>query len=251
MGLENEKEMLKSQLFQTEEKIIEISSEIQDLFDRDDYLRNFVDIDPYDEDIREVGIGGGSFNKVEVNIFFDSEGSLLNDLTESIDKLYRQIDLEKESYEELEQAFIRNKELILHFPSIRPVVGGKTTDRFGYRRDPFAPSVKDYHSGIDIAAPRGTDVYTTADGVVIQAGPNGDYGRFILIDHGIEWGYETVYGHLSKIVVKVGQKVTRGEIIGEIGDTGRATAPHLHYEIRVNDSPTDPLFFYHDPELLM
>jgi len=248
--LEIEKADLWVQISQMGKNIEETKAQIQSLFQKDDYLRNFANIPPYEDDIREVGIGGSMVNRLETSNFFQGEGQTMNNLTEDMDKFARQIELEKESYSELDQAFIRNKELLQHYPSIRPVIGGKTTDRFGWRRDPFDPSIRDNHLGIDLAVPKGSPVFATADGKVSFAGKNGFYGNFILIDHGIEWGYVTGYGHLSKIHVKKGMEVKRGQVIGEVGKTGRATAPHLHYEVRVNGTHWDPSFFYYDPAIL-
>ena len=99
------------------------------------------------------------------------------------------------------------------------------------------------HSGIDISAPYGSPVEATADGIVVLAEPDGGYGREILIDHGN--GFSTMYGHLSQIKVVVGQEVKRGQVIGAIGMTGKATGPHLHYEVHIHDAPVDPIKYLH------
>lgn len=141
----------------------------------------------------------------------------------------------------LEARFVENKSLVLHTPSIRPVFGGRVTDKYGNRLDPFVGRLR-HHDGIDIAAPRGTEVYASASGVVELARrryrTNEGFGRVVIINHGD--GVKTLYGHLSKIFVRPGQKVSRWEVIGLSGDTGRATGPHLHYEIWVNGRPKDP-----------
>jgi murein DD-endopeptidase MepM/ murein hydrolase activator NlpD len=124
-------------------------------------------------------------------------------------------------------------------PSLWPVAGWLTS-AMGNRRDPFTGGA-DFHPGLDISADRGSPVYATADGVVVNAGPFGDYGNLIRIDHG--FGLESRYGHLSKFEVETGSAVKRGDLIGRVGATGRATAPHLHYEVRVNDRLLNPLQF--------
>ena len=121
-------------------------------------------------------------------------------------------------------------------PSLWPV-RGEITAGFGQRLDPFSGEGA-FHSGVDIAAPCGTRVEASADGLVLEAGPNLGYGNEILIDHG--FGLTTKYGHLSKIYVLAGQEVKRGQAIGAVGMTGRATGPHLHYEVIVNDTPVNP-----------
>ena len=122
-------------------------------------------------------------------------------------------------------------------PSLWPV-RGKITAAFGQRLDPFSGEAA-FHSGVDIADPYGTEVEASADGIVLQAGPNSGYGNEILIDHG--FGLTTKYGHLSKIFVVMGQEVIRGQAIGAVGITGRATGPHLHYEVIVGETPVNPM----------
>jgi murein DD-endopeptidase MepM/ murein hydrolase activator NlpD len=124
-------------------------------------------------------------------------------------------------------------------PSIWPAAGWLSS-AMGARRDPFTGG-DDYHPGLDISADRGSPVHATADGTVVHASAASAYGNLIRIDHG--FGLESRYGHLSKFDVAVGSKVKRGDLIGKVGATGRATAPHLHYEVRVNDRLLNPLQF--------
>ena len=123
-------------------------------------------------------------------------------------------------------------------PSIWPVAG-ELTDGFGGRRNPFGGSSSEFHSGQDIATLWGTNVIAAANGTVTFAGWQNGYGQIVVIDHGN--GVTTRYGHLSGIDVAVGQAIERGQQIGRVGSTGRSTGPHLHYEIRINDEPVDPL----------
>jgi murein DD-endopeptidase MepM/ murein hydrolase activator NlpD len=122
-------------------------------------------------------------------------------------------------------------------PSLWPV-RGQITAGFGQRLDPFSGEGV-FHSGVDISSPFGTRVEASADGIVLHAGPESGYGNEILIDHG--FGLTTKYGHLSKIFVVVGQEVKRGQTIGAVGMTGKATGPHLHYEVIVGDTPVNPM----------
>src|SRR5208282_2754109 len=122
-------------------------------------------------------------------------------------------------------------------PSIWPV-RGRVSEGFGQRLDPFSGEGV-FHSGVDISVPFGTRVESGGDGIVLEAGINAGYGNAIVIDHG--YGLTTRYGHLSKIFVVVGQEVKRGQVIGAVGMTGRATGPHLHYEVMVNDTPVNPM----------
>lgn len=115
---------------------------------------------------------------------------------------------------------------------------GRISDRFGYREDPFLKKQK-FHSGLDIAAPYGSDIRAAGAGKVIFAGRRGGYGNLVIIDHG--YGIKTYYGHASKLLVEGGKNVQKGEVIAKVGSTGRSTGPHLHFEIRINDVPIDPL----------
>ncbi len=116
----------------------------------------------------------------------------------------------------------------------------RLSSTFGGRRDPMGRGRR-YHAGVDLAAPRGTPILATADGVVVEAGRERGYGNIVKIQH--ELGFETVYAHQSKIRVKVGQQVSRGERIGDIGSTGRSTGSHLHYEVRVHGQPVNPMTY--------
>ena len=126
-------------------------------------------------------------------------------------------------------------------PSIWPVHGAVSAG-FGERIDPLNGEGA-FHSGMDIAAPTGTEVMASADGMVLSAGPEAGYGNAILLDHGN--GMTTKYGHLSEIDIVVGQEVKRGQIIGAVGSTGRTTGPHLHYEVHIHDAPVNPATYLH------
>ncbi|HTS70928.1 MAG TPA: M23 family metallopeptidase [Terriglobia bacterium] len=127
-------------------------------------------------------------------------------------------------------------------PSIWPVQG-RIMAGFGQRLDPFSGEGV-FHSGVDISAPMGTRVDVGADGIVMEAAWDSGYGNAIVVDHG--YGMATKYGHLSKIFVVVGQEVKRGQVIGAVGMTGRATGPHLHYEVIVNETPVNPMKYLHE-----
>ena len=125
-------------------------------------------------------------------------------------------------------------------PSLWPLTSGWLSSKFGSRMDPLTGQ-NDFHSGLDISAERGTPVHATADGEVQLASFNGNYGNCIEVEHGL--GITTRYGHLSRFVVRSGQKVKRGDVIGYVGATGRTTGPHLHYEILMNGQAINPLKF--------
>lgn len=142
----------------------------------------------------------------------------------------------------LEKKFVARNHMLSSTPSIAPV-RGILTDGFGGRRDPFTGRPAS-HPAIDISSAHGQPVLAPADGVVVKAEWANGYGNVIYLSHG--YGYSTRYGHLSGFKVKPGQRVRRGEVIGFVGNTGRSTGPHLHYEVRMNDKPANPLEYILD-----
>ena len=140
---------------------------------------------------------------------------------------------------ELDQHLL-DKESFLHStPTLMPA-NGHLTSNYGPRMSPYAGRIK-MHEGLDIGAPIGTPIVAPADGVVTFSGPKPGFGNFVQIDHG--YGVETIFGHASTLAVKKGQKVTRGDKIATVGNTGYSTGPHVHYEVRVNGTPVDPLYY--------
>jgi len=146
------------------------------------------------------------------------------------DKLAKRVNLLSQKWEE-------KKAVLKITPTILPVKGIPTAG-FGSRKNPFGDG-GEFHTGIDISCPAGRPVYASADGMVVEANFSGGLGKCVTIFHGL--GISTKYGHLSKIVVKEGQKVKRGTLIGYTGSTGRSTGPHLHYEVLLNGKPVNPL----------
>lgn len=142
-----------------------------------------------------------------------------------------------ESYRELQKYIVTQRSLMAARPNSWPVRGW-ITSRFGPRCSPFFRGTT-FHHGIDIANEEGTSIKAVADGIVSYSGWEGGYGKLMVIDHG--YGYSTRYAHLQRSLVNIGQRVRRGQVIGFMGNTGRSTAPHLHFEIRVNGIPVNPL----------
>lgn len=157
-------------------------------------------------------------------------------LSVRVEKLVSETNLREQGVLELWEALSERQSLMNATPSIRPV-SGWFTSKFGYRLSPFT-NLPMMHNGADIAASPGAPVYAPADGVVSYVGYDGGYGNLISVDHG--YGVVTRYGHNSRVYVAVGQKVKRRDIIAAVGNTGRSTGPHLHYEVRVNGIPMDP-----------
>jgi murein DD-endopeptidase MepM/ murein hydrolase activator NlpD len=162
-----------------------------------------------------------------------------NALMGRLDRLSAEATRQEQSLQELQAYFQDQKSLLASTPSIWPARGWVTSD-FGSRLDPYTAD-RVMHQGLDIAAPHGKEVFSPSDGTVVFAGLEGGYGNVIVIDHG--YGIKTRYGHLAKILVKPGEKVKRGALIAAVGNTGRSTGPHLHYEVRVNGIPQNPRKF--------
>jgi murein DD-endopeptidase MepM/ murein hydrolase activator NlpD len=178
----------------------------------------------------EVSIAYGIKQKLEGPSGITAEGRLLPTYSDSV-AAYRVL----RSYHGAANNFARRSHVNVQ-PSIWPVEG-RLMGGFGERTDPFSGEGA-MHTGVDISAPTGTPVRATADGSVTMAGWNSGYGQLVVVDHG--GGYETYYAHLSRFTVMEGQEVRRGEQIGAVGSTGRVTAPHLHYEVRIGGAPVNP-----------
>ena len=160
-----------------------------------------------------------------------------NPYRDDVDKMsFRSRSLHKD-LSVLEQKFLAQSRMLSSTPSIAPV-RGILTDGFGGRSDPFTGEPGN-HAAIDISSANGQPVHSPADGIVVKAEWANGYGNVIYISHG--YGYSTRYGHLSNFAARPGQRVKRGDVIGHVGSTGRSTGPHLHYEVRVNNNPVNPL----------
>ncbi len=159
-----------------------------------------------------------------------------------IDSAIRESQLREQSVLDLWESLSERQSLLNSTPNIRPARGW-ITSRFGYRISPFTgrPAL---HAGLDFAAAPGSPVYAPADGVVTFAGYDEGYGKMIIIDHG--YGVTTRFGHNAQLYVQVGQKVSRWDVIAAVGNTGRSTGPHMHYEVRVNGVPRDPALYILD-----
>jgi murein DD-endopeptidase MepM/ murein hydrolase activator NlpD len=241
--LERENEQLKEQYREVNTRLDELADVLGDLEHRDDNIyRVIFEAEPIDANQRMAGIGG-------VNRYRHLEGYDFSDLTiathKRLDDIAKRIVVQSESLDDIVE-LAKNKEAMLsRIPAIQPVSNADLTrmaSGYGMRIDPHY-KVPKMHQGMDFTAPTGTAIYATGDGVVLRADSKASgYGKHVRIDHG--YGYVTLYGHMSRLNVRPGQKVTRGETIGLVGSTGKSTAPHLHYEVRYNGDAIDPVNFY-------
>lgn len=162
--------------------------------------------------------------------------SMVERLSNGLGHLVELAKIQSISFQELDNFFKNQKSLLSSTPSIWPTRGWVTSS-FGFRKSPFT-GLREKHEGWDIATRHGTPVRATADGVVTAAGRENGYGKLIKIDHG--YGFVTRYGHNSKHLVKVGDKVKRGQVVALVGNTGRSTGSHLHYEVLLKGVPVSP-----------
>lgn len=173
---------------------------------------------------------------------------LVEKMTDNVTQLKHRLKVQASSFDTLQKLVETKERMLSAIPAIQPV-SNRTLDRvasgFGYRIDPIYKTPK-LHTGIDFTAATGTPIYATGDGTVREAGyDNGGYGNNVVINHG--YGYQTHYGHMKKVKVRVGDRVKRGEVIGWVGSTGKSTGPHLHYEVIKNGKKIDPIhFFFND-----
>jgi murein DD-endopeptidase MepM/ murein hydrolase activator NlpD len=187
-------------------------------------------------------------SKKELQLVAGMENSeMAEGIFNTLNTLYNRIANQEGSYKEIEK-MIKNKEkLLASTPAIQPLSNrdlNRLSSGFGYRIDPVYKTVK-FHPGLDFSAPQGTPIYATAEGTVQTAGNLGNgYGNHIVIQHG--YSYSTLYGHMSRIKAKRGQRVKRGEVIGYVGSTGKSTGSHLHYEVFKGKKRLDPIYFFYN-----
>jgi murein DD-endopeptidase MepM/ murein hydrolase activator NlpD len=215
---------------------------LDDIQERDDNLyRAIFQTKSIPEYMRKPGIGGTNRYEYLMNL---SNADLVIATTQKMDMLKRQIYVQSNSLDELISIGKNLEEHSRCVPAIQPVSNKDlkmTASGFGMRIDPIYRTLR-FHSGMDFAAPSGTEIYATGDGKVIFSGWRQGYGNTIIIDHG--FGYQTLYGHNSKNLVKIGQNVVRGEEIGLVGNTGKSVGPHLHYEVLLNEKHDNPAKYY-------
>ncbi len=187
---------------------------------------------------KNFGVGGPyGLSTHSLNSALEKESNAMMDrLMNDLGNLNNQVKLQSISFQELDEYFKGQKSLLSATPSIWPARGWVTSG-FGLRKSPFT-GLREKHEGYDIGARHGSDVRATADGVVVVQGRETGYGNMVELDHG--YGMRTRYGHNSKNLVKVGDRVKRGQVIAQVGNTGRSTGPHVHYEVLLNGVPVNP-----------
>jgi murein DD-endopeptidase MepM/ murein hydrolase activator NlpD len=236
--LREETEQQRSHIQFFSARIEDLENQLSRLKEFDKKIRIIANLERSQEAVPLMGIGGPSPSEIREKLEKDKdEDGLIQQLRSDVERLQSEALSQEESLVELEKLLLLKKEMLAHTPSIWPV-NGWVTSGFGMRNNPFT-GLPQMHEGLDIANQVGTIIISPANGIVSDVGNDLLFGKVLVISHG--FGINTRYGHLNKVLVKIGQRVKRGDKIAELGATGRTTGPHLHYEVRVNGIPTNPL----------
>lgn len=227
------------------DQVLDISDRLKQLEKRDNEVyRSIFEADPIPDSARAKQLE----KKKELQLVAGMDQTeLTTELFKTLNTLYNRVVNQENSYKEIE-SMVRNKEkLLASTPAIQPISNkdlNRLSSGFSYRIDPIYKTVK-FHTGLDFSAPQGTPIYATAQGVVRIAGNLGNgYGNHVVINHGYQ--YSTLYGHMYRIKVRAGQTVKRGEVIGYVGNSGKSTGSHLHYEVLKGKKHLDPIYFFYN-----
>ena len=239
-SVKNENRYLKSKLIELTDRYENLQVNLSALGVQTENLRIAANLEPISDDEKLLGVGGGSFDN---SIDFLITSDYLERAVNFIDNIATKFEFEKLQYEEIASKMKTNEKLFESIPAMVPTKGDYIGSRFGMRMHPIL-KIRKMHAGIDFVVNTGASVYAPGNGKVVFIGRNGGYGLEIEIDHG--FGYRTRYAHLSKALVKRGQKIKRGDLIAKSGNSGLSTGPHLHYEISHNGRKLNPSRFFFD-----
>jgi len=241
VSLREENRQQKVQLLALSKKIQEITVEMKELRDLDQKLKVMANIENGEKGEQLAGIGGSDASLQFADVSMEkAHETLVRLLHKSLDGLEDEVEIRKKEKIELYDYLKNQKAMLSCTPSIWPAKGWISSG-FGSRTSPFT-NHKEFHKGVDICNRKGTAVVAPADGIVASVGTNHGYGKMLTITHG--YGLKTVYAHLDKILVKKGGHVKRGQKIAIMGDSGRTTGPHLHYEVHVKNVPVNPKNYF-------
>jgi murein DD-endopeptidase MepM/ murein hydrolase activator NlpD len=239
-ALQRENARLAEELGRLHGELSTLTDTIKTIGARDARIRLLANLEPNDPTVQQAGIGGPS-TPDSASLSLLSAGLLgrrADEIRVDLSALIRRANLLAASFSEAHDSLARHRDRMTAMPSIMPTMGWLTSAFTSMREHPILHVVRP-HEGIDVTAPLGAPIQSPASGVVVNAGWETGYGNVIEIDHG--FGIRTKYAHCSKLTARNGQRVARGQVIAEVGSTGLATGPHLHYEVHVNGKPVDPL----------
>lgn len=244
---EQENTVLMNRLDSLRQELDRLNKQFNIFIHEDNRQRVFWQMAHIHPDIWSMGVGGIKPLNHNGDLSRKTRTTLEN-LYESMDVIKGKCYLRNVSVKDIHEQITSKHMLWSHIPSINPVPGYALGSGFGYRRDPINKKIIKMHWGVDIGAPRGTNIFATADGTVSNTGWNSGYGLTVDIDHG--YGFRTRYAHCNSILVKQGDMVTRGQVIATVGSTGRTVAPHLHYEIHVSGVKVNPAPYIDQTEIV-
>jgi len=240
--LKRENNQLLLQIKAANQTLNDINKNLTNLKDRDKKIyRALLGGQTIPDEIWEVGFGGTE--KYE-DLFNLKNADILIETNKKLDKIQKQIDVQKQSYDEVITLAVNKEKMLQSIPAIQPIYNKDLTrlaSGFGMRIHPIYKIPK-FHEGIDFTAPKGTDVYVTGDGIVEEVRTSKTYGKVITVNHG--FGLKSRYAHLNDFNVKTSQKVKRGEVIGFVGNTGQSVGDHLHYEVIVKGNKVNPIYYF-------
>jgi murein DD-endopeptidase MepM/ murein hydrolase activator NlpD len=242
-GLKRQISELKVNYELVNDQLATVEALLTDLQKRDDNIyRTIFEAEPIHSSVREAGFGGANKYK-ELEKLENSE--IVIEVKSHLDKIMKKIYVQSVSYDKIIELAKNKGKMLASMPAVMPISNKdltRTASGWGLRIHPIY-KIRKFHYGMDFTAPIGTDIYATGDGVVEETeSSKRGYGNKVIIDHG--FGYKTIYGHMNGFNVKKGQTVHRGDIIGFVGNTGLSTAPHLHYEIELNNIKVNPMNYY-------
>jgi murein DD-endopeptidase MepM/ murein hydrolase activator NlpD len=243
--LNREIAVLTSQYENIDGKLKQVELVLDDIQNRDDNIyRVIFEADPIPKSIRKAGYGG-------INRYQDLKGysnsELIINTSEQIDQISKQLYIQSKSFDDIIELAKNKSDMLAALPAIQPVSNknlSRMASGYGNRIHPIYKTKK-FHAGMDFSAKSGTPIYATGDGKIfkVRRSQRG-YGNHVIINHG--YGYKTLYAHMKKYIVRQGQTVKRGEVIGYVGSTGTSVAPHLHYEVHKDGRKINPVNFYYN-----
>jgi murein DD-endopeptidase MepM/ murein hydrolase activator NlpD len=237
-ALEAENNRLAEELGRLHGEMASLTDTIKTIAQRDARIRLLANLEPNDPSVQLAGIGGPSDPRGNDLSGMGVLGRRADEVRVDLGALIRRANLLAASFEEASDSLEHHRDRLAAMPSIMPTAGWLTSAFTSMRAHPILHLSRP-HEGIDVSAPMGSPIQSPAAGRVVKAGWEAGYGNVVVVDHG--YGLTTKFAHASKVDGRVGQAVKRGEVIAYVGNTGLATGPHLHYEVRVNGKPVDPL----------
>ncbi len=242
-ALAAENAALRAQVSAMNDLVSDMRGSLDQIERQGDELRLMVDLPPVDASVKEAGTGGSSIPDL-MNINLPDGPGDLTEVGSILTKMSGELKIQEQNYAQILNKYESNKAYFAALPALKPMKGSYSANRYGMRMHPILGVMK-RHTGVDIHGNVGTEVVAAGDGIVTMAGHSGGgYGKIVVIKHG--YGYQTLYAHLSKVLVRPGTRVKRGDPIARSGKSGLVSGPHLHYEVRRNGASMDPTDFFYD-----